>query len=171
MAAPQTSLSMKPAAYIAGQIVDLNDYDSDTFFNEEASAELAFGRLVKQGTALNQAKEIAAQADIAIGVVMHEHRYDKQYELGATGVKSGGVLSVMRRGRIVVEVGEGVSPADAVRYNATGTAGTKGVFYKTASANNTVLIKSARWLSTTTGAGLAELYIDTADRALWTSDT
>lgn len=170
MPAPQTSLSVVPAVAIAGQIADLNDSGSRTMFNEEASAELAFGRMVKQGTAVNQAKELAAQADVAVGIVMQSHLYEKQYEVGTTGIKPGAALDVLMRGEIYVEVGEAVGPADAVRYNATGTGGTKGVFMKTASAGNTVLVKSARWLSSTTGAGLAKLSIDTRDRALWTSD-
>jgi hypothetical protein len=171
MPAPQTTVSIKPAAYFAGMLVDLNDYSSESYVNEEASIELAFGRMVKQGTAVEQAKELAAQADVPIGIVMHSHRYAKDDELGTTGLKPGVSLAVITRGKIVVEVGEAVGPNDAVRYNATGTGGTKGVFYKTASANNTKLVTSARWLSSTSGAGLAELEIDMSSRSTWTNDT
>ncbi len=170
MATPQTSVLVKPAAYFAGMLVDLNGYTSESCVNEEASAELAFGRMVKQGTAVDQAKELAAQADRAVGIVMHSHRYAKDDELGTTGLKPAVSFAVLTRGKIVVEVGEAVTFTDAVRYNATGTGGTKGVFYKTSSAGNTVLIKSARWLSTTTGAGLAELEFDILGRDAWTSD-
>ncbi len=171
MAAPQTSVVTKPAnAAFAGMLGDMSDYDSNTYVNEEATNELAFGRLVKQGTGANQAKEIAAQADKPVGIVMHSHRYDKTNELGTTGLKPGVLLSALTRGKMYVEVGEAVGLTDAVRVNATGTGGTKGVFYKTSSAGNTLLIKSARWLSVTGGAGVALLEFDLSGLATWTSD-
>ena len=168
---PQTSVSLKPAVSIAGMLADASMVkDADTYTNEEASAELAFGRMVKQGTADDQAKVFAAQSDKAVGVVLHSHAFAKDDQLGTTGLKPKVSFGALQKGKVWVEVDEAVSPADAVRFRATSSGGTPGVFRKTSSAGNTILVNSGRWLSTTSGAGLALLDLDMTGRAGWTLD-
>lgn len=120
------------------------------FVNEEAASEIAFGVMVKQGTADDDAKLMAAQADHLVGIVVRSQAYSKDEELGSTGLKPNVSMSVLRKGRIWVEAVDAVTPSDPVRVHKTG-----GTFQTAAAVGDTVNISAnANWL---TSAGAGEL--------------
>ncbi len=164
---PFTSTKLKMDEYLAGMPVDNSDHDTESYVNEEASAELPWGVALVQGTADRGAKLAAAQANRIIGVARREDAYGKDSELGSTGLKPKVSVSVTRRGKLPVLVNEAVAPTSPVRVRMTTNAGANGTnsgpgtFCTTASAGHTVLISSgARFLSTTAGAGIAILAFD-----------
>ena len=167
MAAIQTAVSDMAVAY-AGMLSGIEPTVKRSYINEEASTEMPFGVMVKQGTSFNECKLMAAQADVAnsVGVVLHSHAYAKDNELGDTGLKRYATANVLREGEVVVYVSEAVAVGGAVRVRADANAGAgallgPGTFCTTASATHTVLLtKGARWMKGTSGAGFARLRVD-----------
>ena len=154
---------------IEGQLVDATNAEVESRVNEEASAEIPFGRMVKEGTAdkENGALLMAAQADIPAGIVVHSHRYSKDAELGSTGLKPNVTMSILRRGVIAVKVTEAVTTASPVKYNEAG-----GTFGDSAVANETVDISSfARYMRDGAINEVIPLEIDMRARASRTLDT
>ncbi len=151
----------------AGALVNAQDAEVASYVNEEASAEIAFGVMVKQGTADKDALLFVAQADVPVGIVVHSHAYSKPVELGDTGLKPNVTMGILKRGVIWVTAVDAVTPDDPVRYDETG-----GTFLTTAAANETVsCLEFARFL-TTAGAGeLVQLEIDMSGRGARTLDT
>ena len=168
---PQTSVA-DPALAIEGQLVDSYPHEISSYVSEEASDEIPFGVMVKQGTGDAQALKLAAQADVPIGVVVHSHAYAKDTELGSTGLKPKVTLGVLTRGRIWVKVEEAVTPASVVRYRAIAAgAEVAGAFRDTADANDTVACTNfARYITSAAASGLAILEIDMSGRGSRTSD-
>lgn len=165
--AGQTSVANAPiAALQAGQIDDtcaLNDVMS--YVNAEASSEMPFGRMLVQGTADRDAKLMTIQTDVMIGVLVHSQAYNRDNEIGSTGLKPKMTAGVMTRGRVWVAVTEDVTPASVVRVSEVG-----GTFGDSASAGVTVVLKNARYLTTTLSGGLALLEFDILGRGSNTSD-
>lgn len=154
---------------IAGQLVDSAGAIVESRVSEEASAEIPFGRMVKEGTSDKEkgALLMAAQADVPAGIVVHSHRYSKDAELGTTGLKPGVTLSVLRKGVIAVQVTEAVTTASAVKYNEAG-----GTFGDSAVANETVDISAfAQYKRDGAINEVIPLQIDMTDRASRTLDT
>lgn len=170
MSAPQTSVSIVQGVSFAGQLGDTSQMnDAKSYVNAEASAEMPFGILVVQGTLEQDALIPAAQANLAVGILMHSHAYQKDNELGTSGLKADVVFSALTRGRIWVTVDEAVTIAGAVRVRMSGAGA--GTFRTAASAGVTKLItSSARFLTATAGAGVALLEIDINNRSGWTND-
>lgn len=170
MAAPQTSVSIQQTVSFAGMAGDTAHMrDAKSYVNAEASAEIPFGLLVVQGTAEQDAKIPAAQSDLAVGIALHSHSFQKDNELGDTGIKPDVVFSAMTRGRVWVAVDEAVALTDTPRVRMSGAGA--GTFRKTSAGGVTkALAGSARFLTATSGAGLALLEIDCLDRAGWTND-
>jgi hypothetical protein len=107
----QTTYGDTMTAAIAGQLADNGEHDVMPMYNEEASAEIAFGRAVKFGTNANGALLPTAETDVIAGIVMHTHAYTRGWDdadLGDTGVKPDAALSVLRKGRIWVTVEDDV---------------------------------------------------------------
>lgn len=171
---PQTSVSDNPSVAYPGMLGDSGNKSVDSFINGEASAEIPFGTLVSQGTLDNEALIPAASGDgvKAVGVVLHSHAYNKDNELGTSGLKPEVTMNVLNKGRVWVVIDENVTPASAVRARYTAVGGGKGSFRASASAGNTVdLSKCARWIGThlaATGYGLLE--IDLTNRSQITAD-
>lgn len=139
----------------AGSLADMGDAEQQilSYVNEEASAEMPFGRMLAKGTADFDALLMAAQADALIGVLVHSQAYQKDTELGSTGLKPDVTLNVLTKGRIWVNVTEDVTPASAVRVDEDG-----GQFRDSAEANVTIDIsKNARYLTTALSGTLALL--------------
>jgi hypothetical protein len=168
---PQTSVT-DPAVGFAGQLADSSDNTVDSFVSEESSAEIPFGVMVKRGTGDHQAKLLAAQADVPVGIVVHSHVYAKDTELGSTGLKPETTLSVLTKGRVWVTVEEAVTPASTVRYRAIATGNeVPGEWRDTADASDTVAcLEFARYLTTAGAGGLALLEIDMSGAGARTSD-
>jgi hypothetical protein len=168
---PQTSVSVQETVAYAGMVGDIGAMrDALSFVNAEASSEIAFGTMVVQGSAADECLIPSGQSDVSVGIALHSHAFQKDNELGDTGVKPDVVLSALQRGRIWVPVTEAVAVGGAVRVFMSG--GNAGKFGTSASAGVTKLItSSARFLSATSGAGVALLEIDINNRSGWSNDS
>jgi hypothetical protein len=144
-------------------MLDGSDHNFASGFSEEASAEIPFGVAVARGTADDGVKLPAASTAKIRGVVVHSHAYDKDQELGDTGIKPKCQISVGRRGRFLVTVEEAVIPGDRafIRY-ATGDGGSqKGAWRKSAVAGETIDVTAeAEFQTTASAAGLAVVEVD-----------
>lgn len=167
MAIPQTSVAESMTAAFAGMVADSSpNKDVRSYVSEEASAEIPFGVMVGQGTLDDQCLLLAAITDKMIGVVVHSHAYAKDVELGTTGIKPKMTVGVMKKGVVWVYVEEAVTPASTVLCRAVAAGAEKaGAFRDTADASDLIDCSSfARFLSSTTGAGIALLEFDVAMR-------
>lgn len=179
MAAPQTSVTINPSAAFAGMLADSGPEYTRSYVNDESSAEMPMGRMCKQGSTDKAALLLSAGTDVdkLLGVVRHTHDYAKDEELGSTGIKPDVMVGVLSQGVIWVEVAEAVAPGDPVRvWHAAGVtvAGALvGQFGKTADATKSILLapESARWRSTASAAGLAQLELHLTGETLGTADT
>lgn len=173
MSVPFTSVKQAIGAAIAGMLADTKLVEIDSFVSEEASAEIPFGVMVKQGTADNGALKLTATSNKLVGLVVHDHSYAKDTELGSTGLKPKTTLRVMTKGRAWVTVEEAVTPASAVKVRAVaGGSEVAGAFRDTADSTDCIDISAfARYL-TTAGAGeLALLDLDMSGRNDAVADT
>lgn len=179
--AQQTTVAAKMTIAYPGLISDAaHNKDVASAVSEEASAEIAFGRMVKKGTADSGALIPTANTNRMLGVVVHSHAYEKDQELGDTGLKPKITMGVMRHGRIFVEVDEDVTPTDAVRLRCDTNGGTvPGVFCKSASAGHTLnLSPLAAWVSSSfaytppggSATKVAELELDITNISAATAD-
>lgn len=164
MAIPQTSVTATPTLGKAGLIADMSPNADVRSYANESSSEIPFGVMVKQGTGDDQCLPLESgdTAPLFIGVTVYNPSAAKPYVLGDTGIKQYGTLGVMQKGVIWVPVEEAVTPASAVlvRIIAAGSE-VAGAFRDTADASDCIDISScARYLTTTTGAGLAQLQFD-----------
>jgi len=113
--AVQTTYGTDMTAAVAGQVSDAGAIDVMPMYNGEASAEIAFGRAVIFGATTvalhNKALLPSVESDLVAGIVMFTHAYTRgtsTSDLGDTGVRPGGALSVLRKGRIWVVAGSDV---------------------------------------------------------------
>ena len=174
MANPQTSVAESMTAAFAGMLADTGpNNDVLSYVNEDTTA-IPFGSMVGQGTLPNQILNLAAISDEMVGIAVHSHAYDQASELALRtpvsdlvyGVARYGTVGVLRKGRIWVYVEEAVTPASSVLVRCVLSGGspeteTPGVFRDTADASDDFDCSAfARYLSTTTAAGLVLLEID-----------
>ena len=158
----QTSISTSLTIAFAGMLADSGPNDIITRHNSEASAEMPFGVGVKQGVADAAALLPAAQADDIIGVVLHSHAYAKPTELGDDGLKPEAVMSLLRRGRVYVQVEEAVAPGDRGFCRRTAGAGEQLGAWR-ASADSTDCVdctKQTVFLTTASASGFAVMECD-----------
>ncbi len=161
----QTSLKTVQDLAFAGKIVDLKNHDIESHVSEESSAEMPFGVMLKSGTLADQALLVAAQADKSLwaGVLVHSAHYNKDNQLGTTGVKPNQPLNVMRRGTIWVTTEDAVTAlSDPVRVRAVATGAEEaGAFRTAADGTDTVDISAfARWRSLAGAGELIKLEFD-----------
>lgn len=175
-----TQVNTAMAVAYAGELVDqISVVATDSYIQSEASAVVAFGTMLKQGTADFTALNPTTTADKFIGVVRKSDAYNIDNELDqvAGGLKPKTVLGILKRGKVWVLVDEAVTPASPVRVRTDTNAGAvaaangPGTFRTTASAGHTTDIsKFARFLTTTTGAGLVQLEFDVTMRNTGVAD-
>lgn len=173
MAAQQTSVSTTLTRGFPGLVTDSSGDLPRSMVSEETSAEMPFGQMVKQGTGDRGCLRLTASADSAkmVGIVAFRQAFSKDAELGTSGLKPKITIPVKARGRILVLVDENVTPASPVRVRCTDTGGVAGTFRTSASAGNTILISAwARFLTTTSATGFAELEFDVSNRNSSTAD-
>lgn len=119
----------------AGMKSDLRNDTVESYIQGEASAEIPFGVAVAQGAA----SAIAGTPDkailmvdvnsVVVGVHVHAHNYDRESQLGTTGLKPTNLMNVMRKGQIYM-IHEGAVTKGApcfVRHTAGGGGTVKGV--------------------------------------------
>tara|TARA_R110000772_G_scaffold88643_1_gene184012 strand:- start:133 stop:693 length:561 start_codon:yes stop_codon:yes gene_type:complete len=160
----QQSYALTHAALLEGQLADIRDNTIGTYINETAVV-LPFGNVQVYnvaGTVANSATTISGATDTVLGV--NVLTYVDETALNGDlrpGVKVDQVLNVANEGAVAVYVTGAVNPSSTVRvlYSASGT-GKAGQFSHAFASGKTVRLSGARYLSSTTGAGLAILELN-----------
>ncbi len=167
---PQTDVTTTFATAFVGMNPDNSDSGDNyiTRMSSETTLQIPFGVVVVQGTNDDQCKNVSAQSDIPLGVVVYG-AYQINLELskvadsnGNLGMLANTAIRIKRRGRLWVQIDENVATGNAVKYrSANASAGVgPGTFRKSAVGSNTVDIsKFAKWCGTflaATGYGLLE---------------
>jgi hypothetical protein len=191
----QSSYPLSSGVSHEGMLANLNSYDSFTGINQ-TSAALPFGALVQVDTAGGRddnAMTLSTGVTGNFGILADSFTFEGvasgnasylSTSIPGTNLAADGrpgypnrkSLNVIRRGQIWVYVTEAVALTDDVRFWDTDHSGTVagaflGRFCKTASGTRTTrFTNGARWLTKTTGAGLAVLEIEMA-AATFTADT
>lgn len=161
----QTSYSREMTKAFAGMIADAHlNHSIETKVNAEASAEIPFGVFVaKKATGGDLTAVLpATNGTLPIcGLVLHSDTYSKgdDGELGDTGLIPLALLDVMVKGRAWVNVLEAVDYADPVHVVYAG-ARPKGSVAPATTASETFLLKNARFITSTSGAGVACIEFD-----------
>jgi len=160
----QQSYALVHAALLEGQLSDIRDNTIGTYINETAVVQ-PFGDLQVYnlaGTVANSATTISGATGTVLGVnVLTYVDETAQNADGRPGVKVDQVLNVANEGAVAVYVTGAVTPASPVRvlYSASGT-GKAGQFSHAFASGKTVRLSNARFLSSTTGSGLAILELN-----------
>ena len=160
----QQSYALVHAALLEGQLSDIRDNTIGTYINETAVV-LPFGDVQVYnvaGTVANSATTISGASDTVLGVNVLTY-VDETALNGDSrpGVKIDQVMNVANEGAVAVYVTGTVTPASTVRvlYSASGT-GKAGQFSHAFASGKTVRLSNARFLSSTTGSGLAILELN-----------
>lgn len=164
----QQSYELELTAALEGQLADIRDNSVATFLNETGAA-IAFGDLLvvnTGGTVGNSAKVVAATGDTVVGVnaltYIEETVKDANDRPGASDKQA---LNVVSEGTVAVYVTGAVDYTSPVRvYYATHTGTTAGAhsgrFAHAYVSGKTRRLSNARWVSKTTGAGIALLELN-----------
>ena len=160
----QQSYALTHAALLEGQLSDIRDNTIGTYINETAVVQ-PFGDLQVYntgGTVANSSKTITATGDTVVGI--NVLTYVDETALNGDlrpGVKVDQVMNVANEGAVAVYVTGTVTPASPVRvlYSASGT-GKAGQFSHAFASGKTVRLSNARFLTSTSGAGLAILELN-----------
>lgn len=170
----QSNYPLEQTAALEGQFADIADNNVATFVNE-TGAGVAFGDLLvvnTAGTVGNSAKTIAATGDTVVGVnaltYIEENNSDANGRPAAADKQA---LNVLNKGVVAVYVTGAVDLTSPVRvYYATHTGTTAGAhpgrFAHAFVSGKTRRLSSARWVSKTTGAGIALLELNGPDFTL-----
>lgn len=187
----QSNYPLTSVASHEGMLGNLVSYDTFTGINQ-TSAALPFGALVQVDTTANRddnAIMLASGTTGNMGILIDSFTFEgvaagnSNYLAANTNLATDGrpgypnrkSCNVLRRGQIWVYVTEAVGLTDAVRfwdtdYSATVAGAFQGRFCKTASGTRTTLFANgARFMSKTSGPGLALLELEMA-AATFTAD-
>ncbi len=148
---------------------------ADTGFDDIAShlaeGAVPFGRFVSVGTDLDRQVLLPSSAGeitnkkLIRGVAVQSHAIESELS-GANPpqYKDKDAVSVMKKGRIAVNVEEAVTPSDAVFVrHASGGGGTNlGEFRTDADTATAAELANAKWITSTPGAGVAILELNLA---------
>lgn len=161
----QTSYSTYQAAAFAGMLADSGEVDVLSYVNEEASANLPFGVAVAKGTADNGFLAMVNGSSVIVGILAHTHQVDPSRVASSptgAGVPPKYLGNVLKRGRIIVQVEEAVTPASAVFVRHTAGAGgtQKGAFRASADTATAVAWTAARYLTSAGIGGFATVEIN-----------
>jgi len=151
----QTTYNEAPARSFAGLIADTSVPYVDSRANEEVTS-VPFGIMMAAGTDPEKQTLLpAAVTDVMLGVLVHKHTQER------TGLDAGATGDIMTQGHVWVVVEEAVTPADDVFVRCVSTgAEQSGAFRTDADGTDAVQVTSARFVSSTSGAGLAILAIN-----------
>jgi hypothetical protein len=170
----QSSYELELTAALEGQFADIADNNVATFINE-TGAGVAFGDLLvvnTAGTVGNSAKTVAATGDTVVGVNALTYIEEKAVDAnGRPAASDKQALNVMNKGVVAVYVTGAVDLTSPVRvYYATHTGTTAGAhpgrFSHAYVSGKTRRLTGARWVSKTTGAGIALLELNGPDFTL-----
>lgn len=180
----QTEVLDRMPIGIPGQLADLHTAefgDVVSATSEEASAEVPFGVMVKDGTDDDLVKNVNATNNKLAGITVFAHNFDYPVQRGDVGLKPGVTFGVLRKGRIYVRVEDAVTPASEVHVRAVtggvngyGTAGaeTAGAFRGTQDATDTIDITGfAKYTSSADAGEIATVEIDMNQASLAVADS
>jgi hypothetical protein len=108
--APQTSIVTRDAG-VPGQLHG-SDHKIEPMTSEEASAGIAFGVMVKNGSANGSnllCKLLTATTNKLAGIVVFNHDYNRDTELDTDGLQPKATFGVLRQGQIHVLLEENVA--------------------------------------------------------------
>jgi len=119
----------------AGMKSDARDDTVESYVQGEVSAEIPFGVAVAQGTASAQSGTpdkailMVNGSSVVVGVHLHSHNFDRETQLGTSGVKPQNLISVMRKGQVMMVHEGAVTKGQPcfVRHTAGGGGSQKGV--------------------------------------------
>lgn len=160
----QQSYALTHTALLEGQLSDIRDNTIGTYINE-TGAVLAFGNVVvynSGGTVANSAATISGTGDVALGINVLTYVDETALDANSRpGVKAQQVANIANEGAVAVYVTGAVTPASPVRvlYSASGT-GKAGQFSHAFASGKTLRLSNARFLTSTTGSGLAILELN-----------
>jgi hypothetical protein len=169
----QTSYATAPSQGYAGTLAS-GDHDVITMKNVEASASIPFGKAVifKAGGSTDMDALLpSVETDKVAGIVIRSHAYEKSWTdndgntyggLDATGVRTGQLLNVLRRGRILVTAATAVVPGSRLWVRAVAGVGeTLGALEDADDSTDMIdCTKQGVWMSTADVGGLAWLEVD-----------
>ena len=160
----QTTYLDNPPLPYEGMLGD-GDHDIIAAVNEEASAEIAFGRAVKFGTADNGALLPTAETSVIKGITVHSHAYSNSPNgsLGSTGMKSGAMMNLLRKGRIWVKCEDGCADGDRLWVRAVAGAAPEYLGGLNNADDSTDMVDCTAqgvWLTTAAAEGMALLEVD-----------
>lgn len=176
MSAPQSTVLKIEDIGVPGQLANFQsaaDAVVDSKFSEEASASIAFGLMVKEGTADKGVKLMTAANNKLAGIVVWAENFHTPSEIDANGLRPGCSFGCLSEGDIIVTSEAAVTPASGVhvRFTANGGNTVIGAFTGTADATHTIDISPfARWLTSCGAAGKAVLRLNLANAALAVAD-
>jgi len=146
MPAIQTTYAAVHARWVEGMQLNMEPCVIVSRLAEDAEG-IGFGKVAVQGTADDQVVDSEATAKFVGIAVLDSTRPTGKYEQYET-------VAVMKKGIIVVAASEAVAVGDPVYYTPA-----SGVLSKTATSNT--LIAGATWETSTSGAGLAAVRLNT----------
>lgn len=164
----QQSYSLELTAALEGQLADIRDNSVATFLNETGGA-IAFGDLLAVnagGTVGNSAKTVAATGDTVVGVNALTYIEESVLDAnGRPGASDKQALNAVSEGTVAVYVTGAVDYTSPVRVYVTTHTGTTagaypGRFAHAYVSGKTRRLSNARWVSKTTGAGVALLELN-----------
>ncbi len=164
----QESVGPQATECFPGALCDSSEPDIRSYTSEEASLEIPFGTMVRQGTDDKGALTLEDQDNSLIGVVVHSHAHSKPTELGDTGLKPKAIFAVLRRGRLWVQPEESVAPGDEVHVRCiAGMGETPGTFRGSFDSTDTLDVSAfCRWLTTGDENTPAQLEVDMSNAFL-----
>lgn len=139
----------------------------EPYLQGEASAEIAFGWGVVEGTAApvfgqyNKALIPPDANGVFAGVLIHADTYEPRTQLGDTGVKPGAALNVLKEGACYVYVEDAVTKGQQLflRHTANGAGKVPGQFRSDADTAKAIEVPVVT-REATTGAGLVQVDVD-----------
>jgi hypothetical protein len=157
-----TSYSEQKAGY-PGMIADMSEGTRVISRRNSDTASLAFGTAVIRDTdaltpssPIGNVKYPTATGFRCDGLVVHAHNYEQfNGSLDATGVKTDGIVGVMKRGMMYVNTEDAATEGLAafVRHTANGAGKTPGNLRSDADTNKADEVVGIIWRTTTVTAG------------------
>ena len=164
---PMTDYSTYPDRFVAGQVANTGCCERRTRLNVSGDV-IGFGCAVVQSPTVEDGALLPSSTNTNIlGVAERKYMHENAYFSAAQylGYPDDVDFNIVREGDVVVYVEEAISLGDAVycRHTANGAGKLyKGQFRNDADTSNCFQITNAKWLTATTGAGLAVLSLNLA---------
>lgn len=165
----QSSYALAQDALLEGQLSDLRDNTISTQINETGAA-IAYGNVVvynSAGTVANSAKSVVSGGTVlGVNVLTYVDENTKDGD-DRRAVADDQAMNVVNQGAVAVKVTGAVTPASPVRVIYADTAAGKvGQFAHAYTASKTLRLSNARFLTSTSGAGIAIVELNGPDLKL-----